>query len=199
MVIVVDTDFVNDEELMLEIKSGSMKAFDILYHKYSKKLFGFTYSVIKSKEEAETIVQDVFLSVWLNREQIEKSASVKSYIFTIAYHSSISAIRKNIKDSRFLEQLTAMQDVPVEPSDMQVEYSELNEKLGKIIDGLPARQKEIFYLHKVEGLKYSEIAGKLHISANTIENHMSRALKTIREKFGECSLSSILFFYLFIS
>ena len=67
---------------------------------------------------------------------------------------------------------------------MELEYNELTNKLDEIINALPQRQKEVYLLHKVEGLKYSEIAERLNISVNTIENHMSRALKTIREKLG---------------
>jgi RNA polymerase sigma-70 factor (ECF subfamily) len=81
---------------------------------------------------------------------------------------------------------------------MELEYNELTNKLDEIIKGLPQRQKEVYLLHRVEGLKYNEIAERLHISVNTIENHMSRALKTIREKLGNYSLIAILFWYLFV-
>ena len=81
---------------------------------------------------------------------------------------------------------------------MELEYKELTNKLDEIIKTLPQRQKEVYLLHKVEGLKYNEIAERLHISVNTIENHMSRALKTIREKLGNYSLIAILFWYLFV-
>lgn len=81
---------------------------------------------------------------------------------------------------------------------MRLEYNELTNKLDKIINELPQRQKEVYMLHRVEGLKYNEIAERLHISVNTIENHMSRALKTIRKKMGIYSLIAILFWYLFI-
>jgi len=63
---------------------------------------------------------------------------------------------------------------------------------------LPPRQKEVYMLHRVEGLKYNEIAERLNISVNTIENHMSRALKTIREKLGNYSLIAMLFWHLFV-
>lgn len=187
----------SDEQLMLEIKAGNMVAYDALYRKYSKKLYKFSLSILKSSEEAENIIQDVFLNLWLNREKIEKNSLVKYYIFTIAYNSAISVIRKKIKEVQFLEYLKTLQDLQQEPVDLQIEYNELEDNLNKIINTMPERQREVYLLHKVEGLKYSEIAEKLNISVNTIENHMSRALKSIREKIGNYSLLAILFYFLF--
>ena len=193
-------DFVlyNDEELMQEIKAGNMFAFDALYEKYCKRVYKFAYSILKSREEAENLMQDVFLNLWENRHKVEKDSSVKSYVFTITYHAAISVIRKKARESEFVEYLKSVQEINVEPVDVVLEYNELTNKLDEIINTLPKRQKEVYLLHKVEALKYNEIAERLHISVNTIENHMSRALRTIREKLGNYSLIAILFVFLFV-
>ena len=183
---------------MKEVKAGNMLAFDALYRKYSRRLYKFSYSILKSTQEAENIIQDVFLNLWLNREKIEKSSSVKYYVFAIAYNSAISIIRKKAKEIQFIEYVKTLQDFTQEPVDLQIEYAELDEKLDEIIKALPGRQKEVYLLHRVEGLKYSEIAEKMNISINTIENHMSRALKTIRKKLANYSLPVILFCFLYI-
>ena len=99
---------------------------------------------------------------------------------------------------KFIEYLKSLQDLNQEPVNIELEYHELTEKLEDIINHLPDRQKSVYLLHKVEGLKYSEIAERLNISVNTIENHMSRAFKTIRKKLGNYSLFAILFWYLYI-
>ena len=193
-------DFVkySDEELMQEIKAGNMFAFDALYEKYCKRVYKFAYSILKTREEAENLMQDVFLNLWENRHKVEKGSSVKSYVFTITYNSAISIIRKKARESEFVEYLKAVQKINVDPVDMVLEYNELTNKLDEIIYSLPKRQKEVYLLHKVEALKYNEIAERLHISVNTIENHMSRVLKTIREKLGNYSLIAILFVFLFV-
>lgn len=190
---------ISDGVLMREIKAGNLRAFDQLYYRYSKRLLSFSLSVVKSREEAENIVQEVFLALWMNRGKIGNDASVKYYIFTIAYNTSISVLRRKAKDEKFFEQLKDLQELNAEPDDMQTEYSDLQGRLSEILDALPARQREIFILHKVNGLKYQEIATKLNISVNTIENHMSRALKTIRSKLGENSISAAILFYLFVN
>lgn len=169
----------SDERLMQETKADNMFAFDMLYKKYSKRLYKFAFSILKSEEESENIVQDVFLHLWENRHKIEKDSSIKYYVFTIAYNSSISIIRKKALESQFIEYLKSIQDLNQESVDVEIEYNELTKKLDDIINHLPDRQREVYLLHKKEGLKYQEIAGRLNISVNTIENHMSRALKTI--------------------
>jgi RNA polymerase sigma-70 factor, ECF subfamily len=187
-----------DDELMQEIKADNMVAFDILYRKYSKRLYKFGYSILKSQEESENLIQDVYLSLWENRDKVEKDISVKYYLFTIAHNSAISMIRKKTRESQFIEYLRSLQENVEEPVNMELEYNELTNKLDEIIKGLPDRQKEVYLLHRNEGLKYSEIAARLDISVNTIENHMSRALKTIREKLGNYSLAAVLLFFLFV-
>lgn len=188
----------SDEDLMIGIKAGNMICFDELYRKYSKRLYRFAFSVLKSTEDAENIVQEVFMNLWINRNKIENNSSVRYYIFSIAYHSSVSIIREKLKEEKFIEHLRHIQDLTQPSSDLHIEYRELDEKLNAIIDSLPKRQKEVFLLHRRQGLKYAEIAGILNISVNTIENHMSGALKHIRKKLGDYSLPVILFSYLFI-
>lgn len=188
----------SDDELMQEIKADNMFAFDVLYKRYCKRVYKFGYSILKSREESENLTQDVFLSLWENRLKIEKNSSIKSYVFTITYNSAISIIRKKARESQFMEYLKSLQEINVEPVNIELEYTELTNKLDEILQTLPQRQKEIYLLHRVKGLKYSEIAESLNISVNTIENHMSRALKTIRKKLGNYSLMAILFWHLFV-
>jgi RNA polymerase sigma-70 factor, ECF subfamily len=188
----------SDEELMRQIKADNMFAFDVLYKKYCKRVYKFGNSILKSPEESENLMQDVFLSLWENRHKVEKDSSIKSYIFTIAYNSAISVIRKKAKESQFVEYLKSLQEIIIEPVNVELEYNELTKKLDEIVKALPQRQKEVYLMHNIDGLKYSEIAERLNISVNTIENHMSRALKTIREKLGNYSVIAILFFYLFV-
>jgi len=183
---------------MIEISAGNMLAFDELYRKYSNRLFRFSFSILKTTDEAENITQDVFLKLWLNRKKVEKGSSVKYYIFTIAYNSAISIIREKVKESQFIEYVKTLQDSIQNSVDLQIEYNELDEKLNEIINALPVRQREVYLLHRVEGLNYSEISERLHISGNTVENHMSRALKAIRVKIENYSLLAILFCYLFV-
>lgn len=164
-------DFIlySDKELMQEIKADNMFAFDVLYKKYSRRIYKFGFSILKSQEEAENLIQDVYLNLWENRHKVAQDSSVKSYLFTIAYNSSISIIRKKARESQFIEYLKTLQEVNEDPVNVALEYSELTNKLDEIIKTLPRRQREVYLMHRVEGLKYNEITERLNISVNTIE------------------------------
>jgi RNA polymerase sigma-70 factor (family 1) len=188
---------ISDEQLMQEIRAGNMLAFDNLYRKYSARIYRFAFSLLKLPEEAENIVQDVFLKLWVNREKIDKGSSIRYYVFSIAYHSSITVIRKKLKETDYVAELIRQQGLEQDSGSLQMEYQELEQKLNAVIDALPARQKEVYLLHRVEGLKYAEIAEQLGLSVNTIENHMARALSAIRTNMGGYSLLGMLFWSLF--
>jgi RNA polymerase sigma-70 factor (ECF subfamily) len=131
----------SDEELMREIKADNMFAFDLIYKKYSKKLYKFGYSLLKSHEETENLVQDVFLNLWENRHKVEKDSSIKSYIFAITYNSAISILRKKAMESKFVEYLKSLQIIYEKPVNMELEYTELTNKINEIVYALPQRQK----------------------------------------------------------
>lgn len=78
---------ISDAELVEKLRKGDIEAFDAVFDKYSDRLFGFALNYLKSKEEAEGLVQDVFLKIWENRKKLKKDASLKSYLFTISYHN----------------------------------------------------------------------------------------------------------------
>ena len=188
----------SDEKLMQEIKADNMFAFDILYKKYSKRLYLFGYSILKSQEETENLIQDVFLNLWEKRNDVERDASVKYYLFSIAYNSAITLIRKKTRESEFINYLKSLPEINEEPTNLKIEFNDLTNKLEEIIQELPQRQKQVYLLHRVKGLKYSEIGEQLKISTNSIETHMSRALKTIRAKLEYYDLFSALFLFLFV-
>lgn len=93
---------------MKEIKADNMFAFDALYKKYSKRVYKFGYTILKSQEESENIMQDVFLNLWENRLKVDKDSSIKAYVFTITYNSAISIIRKKARESEFIEYLKTL-------------------------------------------------------------------------------------------
>lgn len=178
---------------MNEIRAESMPAFDCLYGRYCARVYQFAFRLLKSVEDAENIVQDVFLSLYENRHRVEKCSSVRCYIFTITYNASISQLRKRVRETRFLKYLASLQTVSDPSPEQMVEYGELTDKLNEIINALPERQREIYMLHRNKGFKYREIASRMHISVNTVENQMSSAIRKIR--LGMRDLLSLLFFF----
>ena len=194
-----DSGKIIDSEPIKQFKADDMSAFDIIYRKYSKKLYRFAYSIIKDKPDAEGIVHEVFIKVWEKRRKIDEYLSFESYLFTITYNTTISFIRKRVKESKYIEHLKSIQNPTIQSNIIpEIEYKELKDKSEKIIGLLPSRQKQIYRLSREEELTYKEIAAKLNISVNTVETHMERALKSIRKNLGKVSIVLLILYYLFI-
>jgi len=194
-----DSRQIIDSETIKKFKADDMSAFDVIYRKYSKKLYRFAYGILKVQSDAEEIVHEVFIKVWENRNKIDEYLSLESYLFTITYNTSISLFRKKLREASFVNHLKSIQE-PLQQNSVsdELEFSELKEKAEGVIDQLPERQKQIYILSREDGLSYREIADKLSISVNTVENHMVKALRFLREKLGGLSVMSLLFYYLFL-
>lgn len=186
-------------ELLTRLKDGDMLAFDQIYELYSHKLFSFIFKILKNEAEADDIVQEVFVKIWESRENLSDYKLLNSYIFTIAYNNSIDLIRKRINNNKYLEHLKNSSVVQITPSAIsEVEFNELNSQVEKLISNLPERQKQVYLLHREQGLSYPEIAEQLGISKNTVENHMVKALKYLRQNIDNSLLINMLFVCLFL-
>lgn len=186
-------------ELLTRLKNGDMLAFDRVYELYSHKLFSFVFKILKNEAEADDIVQEVFVKIWESRDTLEDYKLLNSYIFTIAYNNSIDLIRKRINNTKYLEHLKNSSSIYVTPNIIsQIEFNELNIKAEKLISNLPERQRQVYLLHREEGLTYPEIAEKLGISKNTVENHMVKALKYLRQNMDNSLLINMLFVSMFL-
>ena len=176
-----------------------MLAFDQIYELYSHKLFSFIFGILKNDAESEDIVQEVFIKIWESRNKLDDYKLLNSYIFTIAYNNSIDLIRKRINKGKYLDHLKNSSVVQENSSVIsEMEFDELSHQAEKLIMNLPERQKQVFHLHREKGLTYAEIADQLGISKNTVENHMVKALKYLRENMDNSLLVNMLFICLFI-
>ena len=187
------------QELLTRLKNGDILAFDQVYELYSHKLFSFVFKILKNEAEVDDIVQEVFVKIWESRNKLEDYKLLNSYIFTIAYNNSIDLIRKRISNNKYLEHLKYSASINFTPTIIsQIEYNELNNQVQKLIANLPDRQKQVYLLHREEGLTYPEIAEQLGISKNTVENHMVKALKYLRQNLDNSLLINMLFVSLFL-
>ena len=146
------------------------------HHKLSRFVMGFT----KSKELTEEIVSDVFINVWRRRKNIEEIKNLKLYLYVSAKNITFNYLKKLHR-----ENLADLDSVEIEPEDPFADPGaalitrEMNLKLKAAINDLPPRCKLIFTLIKEDGLTYKQTATLLDISASTVENQLSIALKKI--------------------
>ncbi len=192
-------DIKSNKDLLILLKKGDMLAFDTIYERYCKRLYGFVLRYIKQEADAEEIVQEVFIKIWEARSKIDVYSSFESFIFTIAYNTTISLLRKRVNEKKYLEHLGSLQqfDNGNEIID-EIQFNELNEKVQSLLNELSPRQKEIFLLSREEGLTHDEIAKRLNISANTVKNHMVAALSFLKSNIDSKLIINLLFIHLFL-
>ena len=189
----------SNKDLLNLLKKGDVIAFDNIYEMYSKRLYGFVLRYVKLKEDAEGIVQEVFIKIWETRNKIDIYSSFDSFIFTIAYNTTINLLRKRVNEHKYHDRIKSMQQITGADQIIDEIYiKEINTQLQLLLDKLTPRQKEIFQLSRDEGLTHEEIAKKLNISVNTVKNHLVTTLAFIKSHIDKGLIANILFISLFL-
>ena len=181
------------------LKSGNALAFDELFRLYGKRLYHFSLGYVKSKTDAEEVVQDVFMKIWNNRSSLNPDLSFSAYLFKIAYRNIAERFRKITQEKKYLHDIASEILIFTEEMDERANYQSLLELVEKLIQKLPERQKEVIVLRRIEGLSVADIAARLDISPKTVEHHITEALKNIKAGLDPESIAGLLFFVLFVN
>lgn len=187
-----------DKELIESLQKGNPRAFDHLFEKYSKRLFSFGYKYLKSKEDAEGLVQRVFLKVWDNRQSLKKDGSFNAFIFTIAYNDICNVYRSRVRERNLKEKLILDIGETSLTSDPGADYKSVLELVMGIIGQLPEKQRMAFVKSRFEGRSSKEIARELELSPGTVDNYISAALKFVKARLGNENLAFLLFLHLWL-
>lgn len=155
-------------------------AFEELYITYYEKLCVYLLSYTSDKKLVEDVVQDTFITIWKKRQDIEISDSIKSYLYRAVYNKMIDTFRKSKKVDSMLSEYFHTALVRAADSDTDHQTNRLK-RLNDCIDQLPSRCKKVFVANKISLKKYQEVADDLEISLKTVEGHITRAFKLIRE------------------
>ncbi len=153
-----------------------------LFKKYFTGLCVFARQYVFDNDKVKDIVHDVFINIWEKGELYENDALVKAYLFTSVKNRCFNFIRDQKKFNKEGDDAFNYQGASQENN--ATEFKELEELIRKEIENLPEKCKEVFILSRYEELKYAEIAEKLDISVKTVEAHMSKALKILRENLS---------------
>lgn len=169
-----------DYILVKRLINGNYIAFNSLYEKYSYAVFRFAFGYVKSKTEAEEIVQDVFMTIWDKRINLNPGLSFKSYVFTIAFHCVLKYFRTKEHLTKYINGV--LSENSFKPELQEINYDFLCQYIKKISENLPPRCKEVFIKSRLEDQSIHEIAREMEISHKTVENQLTYALKFIRQK-----------------
>lgn len=165
--------------LIIELKRSNARAFELLYLRYSTRLYNYFIKTIHNSQEAEGLVQDVFMAIWENREKLDEDKSFCSFIFKIARNKVLNNIKKQLTQNVYRKYIL---DRGEDRNDlrMDIESNELMEIIRKSLDALPERTREIFFMNRDEGLTYKEIAERIHSTENIVDHEIRKALQWIK-------------------
>jgi RNA polymerase sigma-70 factor (ECF subfamily) len=191
------TQYPDDKLIIKNLKEGDVLSFDNIFKKYNKKVYYFAISYLKNKEEAEDVVQEVFMNLWKCREQINEYYVFSKYLFKITYNATCKKFRKQASDKKQLEEVLKNIILEDNSTNLEIEYNNLLEIANLIIEKLPSRQKEIFLLSTQEQLTNEQIAQQLNISKKTVDNYLTITKTFLKKSLSDGRILSILFFWLF--
>ena len=177
---------VGDPALLARIASGDENAFRQVYVFYYRRLYQFAYALVKTREPAEEIVEDVFVRIWQQRETIGSIQNLRVYLYTAIKNSALNYLSQKARQSitePFDHIHISIGNSGDTPEQILI-TAEIQQKIQAAVDALPPRCKMIFKLVREDGLKYKEIAGILNISVNTIDAQMAIAIKRITAAIG---------------
>jgi len=189
--------FQNDDNLIRNLRRDDPFAFEELFSKYSNKLYQFALSYLKVEADAEEIVQEVFLKLWVKRKEIKTETSFQAYLFTITLNLIKKYFNRRARIDHYKHELIYQFSECSTHAEPALFYQDLLDKLEILIDRLPEKRKYIFIERKQHDKPVKQIAAEMGITPKTVENQITRALNFLKEELQKEKFGGLLFFYLF--
>ena len=173
------------------IRSITIAAYEELFMIHYKALALTAYRLLNDRNAAQDIVQDVFCTVWEKKDQLQITTSLKSYLFRMVINQSLNYLKKNKAQLSRETLYTSYLNTEVDTTTNGIDFKETEKRIEQAINSLPPTCRLVFVLSRYEQFSYKLIASELNISVKAVENHMMKALKSLRN-----ILSWLLFIHL---
>lgn len=177
--------------LIAELKRGSKEAFDRIYKLYAGRLLSYCVQYTKCREDAEEIVQDVFVALWKGRETIRQEESLCSLLFIMSKHRVINAYRATLNSPVYEDYVDYQNELSAGEDCHRMEYEQYVRIVKSAIRQLPPTQQRVITLSRFSQLSNKEIAERLSLSEQTVKNQLSVGLKTLRTLLAKTLLTSV--------
>jgi RNA polymerase sigma-70 factor (ECF subfamily) len=160
-------------------------AFEQLFKDHFKALHAYACVILKDEDDAEEIVQNMFLKFWEKRDLLTVQSSLRAYLYKCVYNDSINFLKHQKIKTKYQDFAIYTMNPENEPASSKIELTELTFNLNIALNRLPEQCRTIFQMSRFEELKYREIAERLGLSIKTIENQMGKALRILRLELAD--------------
>ena len=178
----------NEQLIIAEFKRGSKEAFEQIYQMYAKRLLAYCFQYTKCYEDAEEIVEDVFVSLWNNRGKIRQEETLSSLLYTMSKHYVINAYRATVNSPVYEDYVAYQNELSTSEDHYKLDYELYMKTIKNAIKQLPLTQQRVISLSRFSLLSNQEIAERLSLSEQTVKNQLSLGLKTLRMLLEKMSL-----------
>lgn len=186
----------NDNATLEALRQGNRHVFDTVFRAYYEPLCHYAGSMTNGDmDEAEDIVQQTFLKMWEKKEELTILYSVKAYLYKMVHNRCLNHIRSEKTKSKYKQHNAIYLDN--NHSYQHETERDVHENVLKAVESLPDQCRQVFELSRFEELKYREIADQMGLSIKTVENHMGKALRILRERLAEYIVSIMVYFLMF--
>lgn len=173
-----------EDELILEsLRIGDQKAFSLLFEEQWFELYEIAYRKMQNHEDAQEVVQNLFVEIWEKREKLFIS-NPQNYLRVSLRNKCIDLIRSRIIQDRYVDHCKSFQQSLCQTQD-EIDFKELSERVDKGVGNLPEKSRNIFALSRYEGLSTREIAKRIKLSEKAVEYHLTKALKILKAHLKE--------------
>ncbi|EDM38028.1 RNA polymerase ECF-type sigma factor [Pedobacter sp. BAL39] len=170
-----------ESKLLGHLASGDQHAFTTLYRNYSSRLFAKINHLVNDDEIAKELLQDVFMKLWSQREKLDPTKSIKSFLFTIAVNLVYDHFRKLAKDKKYARSILQTAVDYYSHTEEEMHSKESLQLIRQAIDQLPPQRRQIFLMCKIDGKSYEQVANQLSISPSTVRDHIVKGNKIVRD------------------
>lgn len=161
--------------------------FKTVFLEYYNPLCNYANKILSNEANAEDVVQEVFIKLWSKNDALKLNESLKSYLFKATQNKAFEFIRGAKVRSNLHDSLTLDEQQDPNYDELSEKYMRM-EQLYSSLRHLPPKCREVFALHKFNGLTYAEIAESENISVKTVENHLLKAMKILRSLLNKNSI-----------
>ncbi len=172
-----------EKERVSNLRNGDEDSFRSLYDSFHQRVYAFIFHYVKDKDESEELLQKVFLKVWEKREHLDPAKSFSSFLLTLSKNLVIDHFRQVKSRQALAKEYNSRMKLADYSTENTVIFNETEAFAQSAISSLPPKRGQIYKLNRFDGMSYSEIAEKLGISKNTVEVHMVKAIKALREEY----------------